>query len=271
MKLILLGVRGSTPAPGQAFVRYGGHTSCVAVIADGATVPSLVLDAGTGLRDLGTLLCGHAFRGSIVLTHLHWDHLQGLPFTPCVDRADARVNLYFPAALDASPSELVARLMSPPLFPIGPEGLQGAWSFCSSSSGMVEGFSLTVAEIRHKGGVTHGIRVEQGGRSFAYLPDHQALPHDPAAVALASGVDVLLHDAQFLSVERRVADLYGHSTIIDALDFAEACGTGELVLLHHAPTRTDDQLDVLAKELAELDSPRPISLAHQGDVISLNR
>lgn len=238
-------------------------------MAEGASVPSLVLDAGTGLRDLPTLLCGHAFRGSVVLTHLHWDHVQGLPFTPAVDRMDARVNLRLPAAPGASPVELLSRLMSPPLFPIGPEGLQGTWSVTASSSGLVEGFSLTVAEIRHKGGLTHGIRVERGGRSFAYLPDHQALPHDPAAAELVSGVDVLLHDAQFLSVERRVADAYGHSTIIDALEFAETCDVGQLVLLHHAPTRTDDQLDVLAKDLAELDSPRPVSLGRQGDVISV--
>jgi phosphoribosyl 1,2-cyclic phosphodiesterase len=270
VRIVLLGVRGSTPAPGAAFVRYGGHTSCVAVLADDAEVPSLVLDAGTGLRDLGTLLRGQAFRGSVVLSHLHWDHVQGLPFAPCLDRPDARVNLYLPTN-GTSPAALLARLMSPPLFPIGPEGLRGSWSTCPSRSGPVEGFSLTVAPIRHKGGLTHGIRVERDGRSFAYLPDHQAAPADPAAIALASGVDVLLHDAQFLPVERTIADAYGHSTIVDALDLAESCGARRLVLLHHAPTRTDDQLDVLAKELAELPTSCPISFARQGDVVDVGR
>ena len=80
MRVHLCGVRGSTPAPGSEFVRYGGHTSCLALCRDGEPAPSLILDAGTGIRTVTALLVGRAFTGTILLTHLHWDHVQGLPF-----------------------------------------------------------------------------------------------------------------------------------------------------------------------------------------------
>ena len=110
----MLGVRGSTPAPGADFVRYGGHTSCLAITAEGGDRPTLVLDAGTGLRSLTTQLGGAAFDGSIVLSHLHWDHMQGLPFFAAGDRDAARVDLYVPAQDGRSGRDLLAHSFSPP-------------------------------------------------------------------------------------------------------------------------------------------------------------
>ncbi|GAA0359549.1 MBL fold metallo-hydrolase [Microbispora corallina] len=255
MRLAMLGVRGSTPAPGSAFTRYGGNTSCVAVLPGDGDAPALVLDAGTGLRGLGGLLGDAAFHGSIVLTHLHWDHVQGLPFCPALDRPDARVDLYLPSP---RPLETLTRVMSPPHFPITPDGLGGAWRFLTSASRTIEGFDVTVAEISHKGGVTLGVRVERDGRSVAYLPDHCPQAGCEAAAELAAGVDLLLHDGQFLPGEQAMADAYGHATTADAAAFAARCGVRRLVLTHHAPTRTDDALDVLAKEF---------EVAREGDVL----
>ena len=130
MRIHLCGVRGSTPAPGADFVRYGGHTSCVAIARDAAAVPALILDAGTGVRNVTPLLDGKAFSGTILLTHLHWDHVQGLPFFQGGDRDDARVTLLLPAQGGAATAEQVlARAMSPPHFPIRPNGLRGDWTF----------------------------------------------------------------------------------------------------------------------------------------------
>lgn len=272
MRLALLGVRGSTPAPGEPFVRYGGHTSCVAVLTEGSDVPALVLDAGTGLRELPGLLAGQPFRGSIILTHLHWDHLHGLPFCRSIDRPDARVDLSLPAHLDGpSARELLDHAMSPPHFPISADGLLGTWSFRRSAREpqTVEGVTVTQAEITHKGGLTYGIRVDAGGVSMAYLPDHAPQLGSVAAEELAAGVDVLLHDGQFLESEQATADSYGHATVRDALDLARRCRARRLVLTHHAPGRTDDELDDLAKELAGGALDIPVEIARQGDILQV--
>jgi phosphoribosyl 1,2-cyclic phosphodiesterase len=270
MRVVPLGVRGSTPAPGAAFVRYGGNTSCVAVHRSGADAPGLLLDAGTGLRALRRLLpAGAAFAGTILLSHLHWDHVQGLPFCPEVDRDDARVDLRLPDPGDrVDAATTLARGMSPPHFPIGPDGLRGRWSFEVLAPGRhaVEGFSVLAAEVAHKGGRTLGFRIEADGRSVAYLPDHAPVEGLPAPVlALVGGVDVLLHDGQYLASERGTAVAYGHSVVDDVVELAVRTGVRRLVLTHHAPDRTDDQLDRLAATMA--GAPLPVTLAAEGTEI----
>src|SRR5260221_685003 len=127
MRVSLCGVRGSMPAAGAAFARVGGNTSCVAVAGDGERHPRLLLDAGTGLRNTSRLLDGAAFRGSLLLTHLHWDHTQGLPFFIAGDRDDARVHVRLPATGDAGCA--LEGLMAPPYFPITVKELRGNWRF----------------------------------------------------------------------------------------------------------------------------------------------
>jgi len=270
VRLTFLGVRGSTPAPGPEYVRYGGHTVCVAVSADGSDRPTLALDAGTGLRNLTTMLGGEPYRGSILLSHLHWDHMQGLPFFTAGDRDDAEVDLYLPAQEGASGHDLLARSMSPPTFPITPSGLQGAWSFEAIEPGAhrIGGFDVLAAQVRHKGGRTYGYRVSDGTVDVAYLPDHVAKgAADEDLEALIRGVDVLLHDAQFLESERQFADAYGHSTVDDAVSVAHRLDAHTLVLFHHGPSRTDAQLDEI---LTRLRAPMPVVMAAEGQVLDLS-
>lgn len=277
MKFVLLGVRGSTSAPGAAFVGYGGHTSCVAVFADADDVPHLVLDAGTGLRTLPALLDGRPFRGDVVLTHLHWDHVQGLPFCPAVDHPDAQVTLHVPVDDPRTdPRALLARGFSPPHFPIGPDGLLGDWHFRALVPGRIDDIgsnaTVTVAPIAHKGGPTFGIRVELDGTSLAYLPDHGlhgAMSESllRSAQHLAVAADVLLHDGQFRATEQEVARDYGHATIEAVLDFADQCDVGRLVFTHHAPGRTDAELDALARTWRHTPAGRPVSFAHQDETL----
>jgi ribonuclease BN (tRNA processing enzyme) len=269
VKLVLLGVRGSTAAPGPDFVRYGGHTSCVAVISDGATDPTLVLDAGTGLRELTGRLTTQAFHGSILLSHLHWDHVQGLPFFAAGDRHASVVDLYMPAQLGESGRQLLARTMSPPSFPIEPGGLNGTWAFHALDTGehQIGGFTVRAEDLAHKGGRTFGYRVSDDSGSIAYLPDHGPIQGcSDGTRAMIEGVDVLLHDAQFVESERAIADAYGHSTIEEAIQLAIDAHVGLLVLFHHSPARTDDQLDALA---AGLDTPIPVAVARQGQMIQV--
>lgn len=269
MRFVPLGVRGSTAAPGAEFLRYGGHTSCVAVLADGEDVPHLLLDAGTGIRDLPTLLGDAPFEGRIVLSHLHWDHVQGLPFCRSVDHRDARVDLQVPVdRADADPKALLAQAFSPPHFPIGPDGLLGAWRFTPVRPGVLDD-TVTVAAVAHKGGLALGIRVSMDGAVLAYLPDHALHGGTPpadreGAADLVAGADVLLHDGQFITAEERTARAYGHATIEHVLCFADRCEVGAVVLTHHGPARTDDQLDALAGQFARTPEGRPVTFAAQG-------
>jgi phosphoribosyl 1,2-cyclic phosphodiesterase len=259
VRVTFCGVRGSTPAPGPEFVRVGGHTSCVAVSREGEP-PRLLLDAGTGIRRVTELLSDAAFRGTILLTHLHWDHVQGIPFFTAGDRADARVVLAMPAQGD--PRDVLGGAMSPPHFPITPQGLHGDWSFVALPPGhhQIEGFEVNAADLPHTGGRTFGYRVADGEKSLAYLPDHGPLgcgdgpdglgARHEAALALAQGVDVLVHGAPFTLDERALAAGFGHATVEYAVALAREAGARQLVLFHHAPGRTDDEVDAITASLS---------------------
>lgn len=275
MHIHLCGVRGSTPAPGAQFIRYGGHTSCVAAHDDGAA-PGLILDAGTGLRKATALLRGGPFAGTIILTHLHWDHVHGLPFFAAGDRADARVTLLLPEQDGADAEDLLARGMSPPHFPIAPSGLRGEWSFGALAPGVfkAEGFTVEAREVPHKGGRTFGYRVSDGHSVIAYIPDHcpTALgpgpegwgEYHPAAVGLAAGADLLIHDSYLLPDEVAAEAPFGHAAADYAVGLAQRAGARRVMLSHHKPDRTDDALDMLADRFSA--NPR-VTVAAEGEII----
>jgi phosphoribosyl 1,2-cyclic phosphodiesterase len=238
------GVRGSTPVFGEQFARVGGHTSCLAVAA-GDELPSLILDAGTGLQDLAPEFDGAPFDGVILLTHLHWDHVQGIPFFVPADNDDARVLCVQPAQGD--PIAVMARAMSPPHFPIGPLGLRGSWSHAGLEPGTHDfgKFCVTAHDVEHKGGRTFGYRVSYNGASFAYVPDALDDNDDPI-LELAAGVDILFRGTPFVFAERERADLFGHGTVEHAVEVARTAGARQLVLTHHSPFRTDDEVEAIA-------------------------
>jgi ribonuclease BN (tRNA processing enzyme) len=248
----------------------------VAIAHDDAP-PSLVLDAGTGLRRLSVLLDGAAFRGTILLGHLHWDHTQGLPFFRAGDRFDASVGLYMPEQGDAV--EVLSRAMSPPHFPIGPTELRGEWHFAGLEPGhaTIEGFDVLALDIPHKGGRTFGFRVSDGHSSVAYLSDHGPAqlgdgpdgwgPYHESALALADGVDLLIHDAQHTSDELPAVAAYGHSAMDYPVRLAELAGAKAVLLYHHDPTRTDDDIDALVASFEGRSVQ--VSAAAEGTTIAL--
>ena len=273
-------MRGSTPAPGADFARYGGHTSCVAVSL-GDAVPALALDAGTGIRRLTPLLRGEAFRGTILLSHLHWDHTHGLPFFSGGDNPAAQVSLVIPAQ-GASAEEVLTRAMSPPHFPIHLSELQGSWTFSSLQTGSheIEAVSVLALEIPHKGGRTFGYRLDDGHSTLAYLSDHSPLSlgggpdglgeYHQAARALADDVDLLIHDAQYTSDELLTTRrrYFGHSAIDYAVGLGRECGARRVLLFHHDPARFDRELDAIVRRL-EGCSP-PVDAAVEGAVYDLS-
>jgi phosphoribosyl 1,2-cyclic phosphodiesterase len=266
------GTRGSTPAPGPAFVRYGGHTSCLALSLEGDAAPTLLLDAGTGVRAVTGLLGGRPFIGTVLLTHLHWDHVQGIPFFEGGDRDDAFVRLLMPAQEDgADPEEVLARMMAPPLFPIWPKDLRGSWTFgvvpkdAFTGGATIEGFTVDARDVPHKGGRTLGFRVSDGRHSLAYIPDHCPTTfgpgpaacgeYHPAALELARDVDVLVHDAQLRADEVPEQGSFGHAAAEYAVGLAQAAGAKSVQLFHHRPDRSDDEVDVIAAHLTSASLP----------------
>jgi phosphoribosyl 1,2-cyclic phosphodiesterase len=277
MKVAFCGVRGSMPAAGAAFVRYGGHTSCLA-LSRGQEAPSLVLDAGTGLRRLSALLGDEPFRGTVLLGHLHWDHVCGMPFFRAGARPGSRVDVRVPAQ-DGDAEGLIARMMSPPTFPIRPAQLGDGWRFTDLEAGRhtLEGFSVLALEIPHKGGRTFGFRVEDGRSSMAYLSDHDPLvlgegpaglgAHHEAAMALADGVDLLVHDAQVTAAELPELGYLGHAAAEYALGLGAAAGARRVALFHHGWERSDDELDALGARWGRTGIPAVV--AHEGLVLEL--
>ncbi|MGO9581306.1 MAG: MBL fold metallo-hydrolase [Acidimicrobiales bacterium] len=283
MRIWICGVRGSTPTPGVEFDRYGGHTSCLAIAHDGEP-PSLIVDAGTGIRlasDLfgGSpgLFDGRSYDGAILLGHLHWDHTQGLPFFAAGNSIGSRVDLYAPAQGDTE--SVLERFMSPPHFPIAPKELLGSWSFHALEPGpaQIEGFSVLALEIPHKGGRAFGYRISDGRATIAYLSDHCPTNLGPgpeglgeyheAALSLARGCDVLFHDAQYTDEELPARASFGHASCGYAVGLAERAQVGQLMLYHHDPARTDEQIDSIVTDYKSAEVP--VTAAVQGTVLDL--
>ena len=280
MRIDFCGVRGSLPAPGIEFLRYGGRTSCLALSHDGAGAPSLILDAGTGLQTATKLLDGAPFDGTILLSHLHWDHTMGLPFFTAGDRNDARVSVIIPdQESGAEAAAVLGGMMSPPYFPVGPMDLRGQWSCTTIAPGerKLEGFSVIAREIPHKGGRTFGYRVSDGHSTLVYMPDHNPTAlgpgedgfgeYHPAALELARQADVLVHDAQLLPEELAAEGDWGHAVADYPVGLARRAEARSVVLFHHRLDRSDDALDALAARLG--GGPPAVSVAAEGLALHL--
>jgi ribonuclease BN (tRNA processing enzyme) len=281
VRIHLCGVRGSTPAPGIDFIRYGGHTSCVALAHNGARAPTLILDAGAGVQRVSSLLEGAPFDGTILLSHLHWDHVVGLPFFAAADNEDAHVSVLLPEQQpEKDAARVLAGIMTPPYFPVEPTQLRGDWRFGTLAPGEreIEGFTVRAREVPHKGGRTFGYRISDGHSTLVYIPDHCPTTlgpgedgfgaYHPAAIELAQDADVLLHDAQLFPAELAAEADFGHSVADYAVELAKRAGTRSVLLFHHRYDRTDDALDGLARRLGGGSAPA-VSVAAEGTVLEL--
>jgi phosphoribosyl 1,2-cyclic phosphodiesterase len=252
-KITLWGTRGSLASPGPETARYGGNTACVEVRhADGTL---LVLDAGTGMRRLGSALPAEIRRVDVLLTHLHMDHIQGLGFFAPLYDPQVEVHLWGPASTTLDLRSRLARYLSPPLFPVHLRDVPCRLQLHEVPSGevVVGPFRIGAALVCHPG-PTVGYRIACGNSVLAYLPDHEpALGVDPFPIspdwtsgyALAAGADLLIHDAQYTMAEYPDHVGWGHSAIEHTMRFAALAGTKHLIAFHHDPRRTDEDIDRL--------------------------
>lgn len=280
MRLKIWGCRGSMATPGPTTVVCGGNTSCVEIALDDGTV--LVLDAGTGIRDLGDDLVERgARRIHLLLTHLHLDHVEGLRFFGPLWDKNVTLDVWGPPSTVLSLEESIARTFSPPLFPIdlGDVPAQVAFHDAPRQPWKVESALVTAALVVHPG-PTVGYRIEADGSSIAYLPDHEpALTGIEerssdwiSGAAIAQDVDLLLHDAQYFEDEYKQRIGWGHSSVADVIAYAQALGARRVVLFHHEPHHSDEILSGLedrAQELVRQDTGRP-ELAREGMVVELS-
>lgn len=278
MKVKLWGTRGSVPSPGPETIRYGGNTSCVGVtLSDGSL---LALDAGTGIRNLGTLLAQQPTRLHILLTHLHLDHIQGLVFFAPAFQPQTEIVIWGPASPEASLRERIARYISAPLSPVEVKELPCDVSFrhCPESEWEIGPARIRTASVAHRG-PTLGYRIEDGDSTLAYIPDHEpALGADLdtleddwiSGFALARDASLLIHDGQYADSEYPDHVGWGHSATSHALSFARRTGASRTILFHHDPMHTDERLDRLGTEVAAQwahlgGEPGAIELGMEGD------
>jgi phosphoribosyl 1,2-cyclic phosphodiesterase len=269
------GVRGSTPCHGDDITRYGGNTSCVSVEAPGED--PLLFDLGTGLRYFGMAWpASKPFRGACLVSHLHWDHVQGLPFFGPMLHDDSELIIYAPSEDHGrSAAEVLSDALCPPLFPIGLEGFPGDIVIRAPSPNFrIGGFAIESVAIPHVG-EARGYRVTHAGTSVAYISDHQQ-PIGGASIAdgvrgLCRGVDLLIHDAQFTPAEFAQKSTWGHCTVEYAVWLAAEVGARQLALFHHDPSHDDDMLDRLAADATSCGKDLGVEVfaAREGMVVEI--
>ena len=254
MRVTIWGCRGTLASPGPETVRYGGQTSCIAVHLDDGSL--IILDAGTGIRPLGMSLgADRPRRVDLLITHLHTDHIEGLRFFAPFWDPNVEFRVWGPPAPSRSLERRIAPLFAPPFFPVHLRNVPSQPEFRETPPEPWRiGSALVTAELIKHPGPAVGYRIEDGGRTLAYLPDHEpGLGTDLAAIdpewisgwSLARGADLLVHDAQYTDVEYDHRVGWGHSSTADAVTFADRAGARRLVLFHHDPMHTDDQLEAI--------------------------
>lgn len=293
------GTRGSCPCSGPEFRRHGGATACVSVEADTGG-PPVVFDLGTGSRPLGEQVVADHLPAAPILgapleparpieralptmalscfvSHLHFDHVQGLPFFLPALREEVRIDLYAPAQQGPPLAEAVAAFIRPPYFPVCLEDLPAEILLHELADGALVDLgpagSLLAREVPHRG-PTLGYRLSTGGSVVAYLSDHQAPLQGSGPVAdsvleLVDGADLLIHDAQYTREEFEAKAHWGHSTLAYAVEVAKTAGARRLALFHHDPTHDDDELDRLGEEAARL-AGNLLEVLVAADGLSLN-
>jgi len=244
------GVRGSIACPTPRHMRYGGNTSCVEVTAGDTHI---VLDAGTGIRELGSVfLAGGVTEAHILMSHTHWDHINGFPFfTP----AYVPGHHYWVRAGHLGDAggirATMAGQMTQPMFPIPLETMRSTVEFDDFKVGarmdLGGGVTVATAPLNHPNGAT-GYRVEYGGKAVCYVTDTEHVPGAPDrnVLGLIDGADLVIYDSTYTDDEFPKKVGWGHSTWQEGVRLCQSAGVGRLAIFHHDPDHDDDRMDQIA-------------------------
>jgi phosphoribosyl 1,2-cyclic phosphodiesterase len=255
MIITFYGVRGSIAAPGPETVKYGGNTSCVHIELDSGH--DLVMDAGTGIRDLGHKLAKKSSPINILLSHGHWDHIQGYPFFDPIYQLDRDISVYFNVE---SGEKILCNLfdqMDGSNFPVKADDLpsNNYCKFKGVESELYEkgGIKVIIKPLNHPGG-GNAFHISENGMTCAYVTDNELDPPYATStsyddwVKYLHGTDVLIHDAQYTEDDMPHKHGWGHSLISQVRQLAVDAEVGALVMFHHDPERTDSELDEIQRE-----------------------
>ena len=245
------GVRGTIACPGPDYIRYGGNTSCIELRCGDRL---MILDAGTGLRGLGTeLVKDGPIDVDLLLTHTHLDHLAGMPFFIPFFKPKNRIRLWAGHlyGTDATLHGALKRMMGAPLFPVPFDALAAEIDFkefvCGETLHFGDDIVARTAPLNHPNGAT-GYRIEYGGKSACYITDTEHVEGrlDENILGLIDGTDIFIYDATYTDEEYPHYRGWGHSTWEEGVRLAEKAGVGQYVIFHHAPEHTDDMMDQIS-------------------------
>jgi ribonuclease BN (tRNA processing enzyme) len=283
MQLTFWGVRGSTPVPGPGTIRYGGNTPCVEVRGASGRI---FLDAGTGLLAAAR---AEAAAGrppladtTVLLSHTHWDHIQGLTLHPALYRAGGVLRVMGPSQGRVPLKATIERLLAPEYFPVGPEALAGRLDVAEVTEGRFEvnGFRVDAFRVHH-GVVTFGYRILEStsGKSLIFITDNElgdGTASDMSAwrealVRFVRDGDLMVHDAMWREQDWPGRRGWGHSTAGQAIGLAHEAGVRQLTLYHYDPALDDDALDayVARAAAAAADAGVTLAAAREGETVTL--
>jgi len=260
MRIRFWGTRGSLATPGPGTLRYGGNTSCVEARSDSGTL--IIFDCGTGAHGLGQALmqeCDGPVSGHVLISHTHWDHIQGIPFFQPFFVPENEWHIYGPRGLGSSLRETLAGQMQYTYFPITLDELAANIHFHDLVEGSFRiGDVVVTTQYLHHPALTLGYRIEADGVAVVYASDHEPYsPHlaeqgyhptggeDDRHAEFIADADLLIHDAQYTAEEYPEKKGWGHSTVEYVVDTALAAGVRRVALFHHDPLRDDSAIDIL--------------------------
>jgi phosphoribosyl 1,2-cyclic phosphodiesterase len=285
VKVRFWGVRGSIPAPGPKTIRYGGNTPCVELTCGDET---LIIDAGTGIRELGFDLmrraAGAPIKGRLFIGHSHWDHIQGFPFFTPLFLPTSKFTVYGMHGTTRPFSQVMAGQMDSTYFPVQMKELLSKPEFIELGGPLQAGPVKVTYHFLNHPGITVGYRFEYGGKVLSYISDHEPYgklnvkgqfsdKEDALVARFISDSDLLICEAQYTADEYKLKRGWGHATFEDVLDLAETAGVKRMALFHHDPQHDDDKLDARLLESAALITSRKLAVdcfaAREGQVIEI--